>query len=141
MTIIWCMVPDIWSMIDWIFCHLGHFSPFYPTNNPESQHFGKMRKSPGDIPILDKYTKNYDCMTSCSWDMVHDRCNFYFYFRASFWPLTLGTAQRSEFFKNDKNAKRYHHFLQVCHKSCHMMYGSWDAVHNRWTDGQTEKVT
>ena len=30
MTIIWCIVPEIWSKIDRIFCHFGpFFLPFY----------------------------------------------------------------------------------------------------------------
>ena len=34
-TIIWQMLPEIWSARDIIFCHLGHFLPFYPNNEPE----------------------------------------------------------------------------------------------------------
>ena len=30
-TIIWCMVPDIWSMTDIIFCHSGLFFALLPT--------------------------------------------------------------------------------------------------------------
>ena len=30
MTIIWCMVPEIWSMTDKIFCHLGPFFALLP---------------------------------------------------------------------------------------------------------------
>ena len=39
-----------------------------------------MEKTPGDIIILHKYTKNYDHMLYCSWDVVRDRCNCYFSF-------------------------------------------------------------
>ena len=32
--------------------------------------------------------------------------------------------------------------LHMCTKNYNrMMYGSWDIVHNGWTDGTTEKVT
>ena len=41
MTIISCMVPEIWSTTDRIFCHFGPFLPFYPTNNPQNQDFHK----------------------------------------------------------------------------------------------------
>ena len=131
MTIIWCMVPEIWSMTDIIFCHSGpffallplygprkskfskkwkkhlkilsfykhkwqsydvwflrygvqqteffvildHFLPFYPPNNPKNQNFEKMKKTPGDIIILHKCTKNHDHMLHCSWDMARDGCN------------------------------------------------------------------
>ena len=46
------MVPEIWSTKDIIFVILGHFLPFYPTNNPKNQNFEKMKKNPGDIIIL-----------------------------------------------------------------------------------------
>ena len=44
------------------FIILGHFLPFYPTNNPKYQNFEKMNQSPGDIIILHKCTKNHDHM-------------------------------------------------------------------------------
>ena len=47
----WCMVSDISSMTDRIFCHFALFLPFYPSNNPENQNFEKMKKAPGDIII------------------------------------------------------------------------------------------
>ena len=46
-----------------------------------------MKKNPGDIIILHKLTKNYDQMMCGSWDMVHDRCN-YFSFWDTFCPFT-----------------------------------------------------
>ena len=48
-TIIWCMVPQIWIETDWFFVILHHFlSP----NNSQNQNFKKMKKVPGDIIIL-----------------------------------------------------------------------------------------
>ena len=58
MTIIWCMVPDMWSMMKIIFCH---FLPFYPLTTQKSKFWKKMKKMPGDI-ILHKCTKNHDHM-------------------------------------------------------------------------------
>ena len=51
------MVPEIWSMTDRIFCHVGPFFAFSPTNNPKNQNFEKMKKRPGDI-ILQMCTIN-----------------------------------------------------------------------------------
>ena len=45
-----------------VFVILGHFLPFYPTNNPNNQTFQKMKKTTGDIIILHKCTKNYHQM-------------------------------------------------------------------------------
>ena len=44
-----------------------------------------MKKTPGDIIILHKCTKNHYHMLYCSWDVVYDRCNCHF----SFWAIFL----------------------------------------------------
>ena len=51
--IIWCMVPETWSMMDQTFCHVGLFFDFLPPNNPKNQNFEKMKKS---LEILLFYT-------------------------------------------------------------------------------------
>ena len=43
-TIIWGMVPDIWSEADRSFVILGHFLSFYPPSNLENQNFELMKK-------------------------------------------------------------------------------------------------
>ena len=43
MRIMWSVL-EIWSVTDIIFVILGHFLPFYPTNNPKNQNFEKMKK-------------------------------------------------------------------------------------------------
>ena len=68
MTIIWRMVPEIWSLTEF-FVILRHFLPFHSTNNPKNQNLKKkMIKTPEDI-ILQKCTKNHHHMLHCSWDM------------------------------------------------------------------------
>ena len=79
--IIWCMVPKIWSMMDRIFCHFGlFFALLQHPNNPKNQNFEKMKKTPGDIIILQMYTLNGNRIMHGSWHMEHvtDRifCNF-----------------------------------------------------------------
>ena len=39
---------------------LGHFLPFYHTNNPKNPNFEKMKKTAGDIIILHLCTTKYD---------------------------------------------------------------------------------
>ena len=130
MKIIWCLVPDIKGRTDRVFCHfgilsfftcvpqmaiiwcmvLGHFLPFYSTNNQKYPNFEKMKKSPGHIIILDKCTKNHDCMLYCSWDMTRDGCN-YFSFLVIFYVFTHLTGQKIKIKKkNEKNTWRYHCF-------------------------------
>ena len=58
MTIIWCMVPEIPSMTDIIFCHSGPVFALLPPNNPQNQNFENMKKIPTDIIILHMCTIN-----------------------------------------------------------------------------------
>ena len=64
------------------FVILDHFLPFYPPKKPQNQNFENMKKTPEDIIILCKCTKNHDHMLFCSWDMICDRCNYF-----SFWAI------------------------------------------------------
>ena len=65
------------------------FCPFTPLpspspKNPKNQHFEEMKKTPAEIMILHKCTKNHDHMLHCPWDTMHDGCNSYFLFWAIF---------------------------------------------------------
>ena len=139
MTIIWCMVPEIWSATDRIFCYFGLFFPFYSPNNPKNQNFEKLKKKiPGDIIILHKCTKNHDHMLYCSLDMAHNRFN-YFSFWAIFCLLTPLTAQKIEALKKWKKMPGDIIILHMSTKNYdQMMYSSWDVVHNRRTDRRTD---
>ena len=54
---------------------------------------------PGDIIILNKYTKSPDHMLHCSLDMGRNRFNCYFSFWAIFCPVTFLTARKIKIFK------------------------------------------
>ena len=54
------------------FVILNSFLPFYPSNNPKNQNFEKLKKTPGDVIILHKCTKNHDNMLYCSLHIVHN---------------------------------------------------------------------
>ena len=84
------------------FVILDHFLPIYPSNNLKNQNFEKLEKTPEDIIILHKCTKNHHHMLYCSWNKVYDRCNFYFSFWAIFCPFTSLTAQKIKIFKKWK---------------------------------------
>ena len=62
MTIIQCMVPEITSATDRIFCHFVPFFALLPCNNPENQNFEKLNKTLGDIIILNMSTINENHM-------------------------------------------------------------------------------
>ena len=76
------------------FCHLGPFFAFYPPNCPKNENIKKNLKTPGDVIILHKSTKNHDHMLYCPWDMTCDRWYFYFSYWAIFCPFTPFTTQK-----------------------------------------------
>ena len=111
---VWFLRYEAWQII--FFVILDCFLPCYPPNNPKSQNFEKLKKTPGDIIILQKCTKNHDPILYCSLDMA---CNGFNYF--SIWSIFCTfislTAQKIKIFKKWKNPSRYHHFTIVYQKS------------------------
>ena len=56
-------VPEIWSVTDVNVTHFGLFFALLPPLTAQKiKIFKKMKKTPGDIIILRKCTKNYDQM-------------------------------------------------------------------------------
>ena len=130
MTVKWCMVPEISSTEDRIFCHFGPFLPFYTPNNPKNRNFEKMKKAPGDIIILHMCIINDNHMMYDSWDMKCDRQHFLSFWTVfgSFNPLNNLTNQNFE--KLKKSSWWYYHFTQVYWKSwsyaiLFLRYGAW----------------
>ena len=102
MTVIWCMVPKIWSATDRIVCHFGSFFlPFYPPNNPKNQIFDRMKKMDGDIMILLKFTINDNHMMYGSWNTKCDSQNFLLFWTV-FCPTTPLTPQNIKILKSLK---------------------------------------
>ena len=91
-----------------------------------------MKKTPGDIIILHKCTKNNDHMLYCSWNMVHDACNY-----CSFWVIfctfTSLTAQKIKIKKKKKEKKplRSHHLHKCIKNHDYMLYCYWDMTCDR----------
>ena len=120
---------------------MGYFLPFYPPNSPKNKNINKneKKKTPGDIIILHKSTKNHDHRLYCSWDMACDECNYF-----SFWvtfclfthhpPPTL-TARKMKIQKKWKKKKKKPGDIIILHKFTkthdHMLYYSWDMVCDR----------
>ena len=107
------------------------FCPLTPFNNPENQNFEKKKKTLGNIIILHKCTINENHMVYDSWDMEHDRHNF-FSFWAIFCRFTPLTTQKIKILKKKKKTPGD---IIIFHKCTindnHMMYGSWDMQHDR----------
>ena len=82
-------------------------------------------------------TVNEDHMTYVSWDMENDRQNF-----LSFYPIINLMNQFWKKFKKKKKKKMPGEIiiLHVWNKNYdHMMYESWDKVHEEWMDWQTDE--
>ena len=85
-SIIWYIVLEIRSETEF-FVILGHFLPYYFSNDQENQNFQKRKKLPGDVILLHMCAINDDHMMYGSWDMEHDR--FFLSFWTIFCPFTL----------------------------------------------------
>ena len=73
-------VPEIWYMADCYFSSWVTFYHFTPLTAWKIKIKKKKKQSSGDTIILHKCTKNHDHILCCSWDMAHDKCNYF-----SFW--------------------------------------------------------
>ena len=138
-----CMVPEISRVRNKIYLSFWTvFCPFAPLTTPKKKFFEKLKKTPGDIIILHKYTKNYDHMLYCSWDMARDRCNCYFSFWAIFCPFTPLAAQKIKIFTKWKKTPGDIIILYMCTTNYdQMMFGSWDMVCDKWMDWQMDRQT
>ena len=106
-----------------------------------------MEKTPADIIILYKCTKNHDHILYYSWDIVRDGCNCYFSFWAIFallhapppsappvtaWKMKMKKKKKKNRKKKQKqknNNWRYH-FRKYTKNHDDMLYCSWDMVHD-----------
>ena len=75
---IWCMVPEIWSETDRIFCYSGSLFTLLPPYGPRKPKFWenwkkKKKKTPRDIIILHKCPINDNHMMYGYWDMKCDK--------------------------------------------------------------------
>ena len=130
MTIIWYMVPEIWSAPDIIFCHLRSFFPLLPPNSLKNENFKKKKKNTERYHhFTEVYQKSWSyAILFLRYGMWQMYC--YFSFWAILFPFTPITAQKMKISKKWKKAWRYHHFTQVYQKSwsytiLFLRYGTW----------------
>ena len=140
MTIIWCIVPEIWSVADRIFCHFRQFFAFLSPNNPKNQNFEKMKKQKSrDIIILHMCTINNSQMMYGSWDIECDR-QIFLSFWTIFCPFTYLTTQNIKILKKLKKHLEIYHFTHVYQK---LWLDDVQFVRNgvQWMDGKTNGWT
>ena len=135
MTVIWYMVPEIWSATDRILCHFGPFFTLLlppPLTTQKIKILKKWGKKSGDI-ILYMCTINNNHMMYGSWDMKCDGQNF-LPLRTVFCNLTPLTTRKIKYLKNWKEKKKPGDIIILHMRAINdnqMMYGSWDIERNR----------
>ena len=93
-------VPEIWL--------------FYLASSPKCENFKTMKKTPGDVIILHKCTKNHDHMPICSWDIWHvTYIIVVFHFFGNFFPFTPNSPKTQNFKKMKRKPWRYCHFTYM----------------------------
>ena len=128
MTIMWCMVLEIWGATDIIFCHFELFFAFYLPNNPENQISLKMNKTLGNIILhMCIINENHDV-----WFLRYGARQNFFSFWITFCPFAPLTTQKMKILKQWKNCNEISSCLHMCIiNDTHMMYGSSDMKCNR----------
>ena len=110
------------------------FCTFTPLTAWKKKLSKTWKKTPGDIIILHKCTKNHDHRLYCSWDMARDRCNCYFFILGYFLPFYPSNCPKNKNERHEKKKQqqlwRYLHFTQVYQKSwlyaiLFLRYGMW----------------
>ena len=132
-------VPEICCVID-SYLFWAIFSTFTPLTAWKIKI--EKKKTPGDIIILHKCTKNHDYMLYCSWDMARDRCNCYFSFWAIFLPFYSSNSPKNQILKKIfkkclEISSFYTGISKIMIRWC-MVPEIW-CVADRWTDGQTDR--
>ena len=118
MTIIWCMVPEIWRATGRIFCHSGQFFVLYapspPSHGPRKSKFWKTDKNARRYHFTHVYHKwkSYDV-----WFLRYE----------AWWTYPLKT-QKIKILKKWKKKSGDIIILHMCTRNNnHMLYHSWDV--------------
>ena len=127
-TIMWCMLPEIWNTTDLIFLSFWAIScTFTPLLTPKIKIWSKFLKKSWWYYSLHMRTINEDNMMNHSWDIRHDKLSF-----LSFWvifcPLTFLTIWTIKIFKKMK--KKMPENISTTNDD-QMMYDSWDMEYHR----------
>ena len=114
---------------------LGHFSPYNSLPKiPKNQNFEKMKKSWWRYHFTHLYQKPQSYEVYSSWDMEHDRQNFWSFW-AIFYPFPPLTNQKIKIFKTwikKKKCLEISIILHLCTTNHdHKMHGSWDMECDR----------
>ena len=122
------------------------FFSFTPLTARKMKTSKKRKKAPGDIIILNTFTKNHDHIQYCSWDLARDKSNWFFSFWAIFWSFSPLTAQKIKIKKKKlflEISSFYTCVSKIIVRWCTVpemwctTNGQTDGWTNGWTDGRT----
>ena len=123
MTIIWCMVPEIWSAADMIFCHSGPFFALFLNYGPR-----KLKKGKKTWRYYHFTNINDSHMMYGSSEIECNRHNF-FVILDCFLPFYHPKNTNLKKWKKKKTPRDIIIFHMCTTNDNHMMYGSWDMEH------------
>ena len=131
MTIIWCMVPEIWSTTYRIFCHSGLFFDLLTSYGPRKSKFWKNLKNTWRYyHFTNVYHKwqSYDV-----WFLRYEVWQTeFFVILDCFLPFYPPNNPKNQNFEKMKKTPGDIIILHMCTiNDNHMMYGSWDMEHDR----------
>ena len=109
-TIIWCMLPEIWSATNIIFCH------FDPPNNLKNKNFEKIKKIKINAWRYYHFTQVHPKWQSYEvwFQRYEERLTKFFVILVHFLPFySTKNPKNPKFKKIKKSTWRYHHFTQV----------------------------
>ena len=126
MIIIWCMIPEIWSATDRIFCHFGLFFDILPRSQSKKSKFWKNEKnSQRYYHFTQAYHKwrSYDI-----WFLRYGaQQTEFFVILDHFFSFYPSNNLKNQNFEKTKKTPGDITILHMCTiNDDHMIYGSWD---------------
>ena len=140
MTVIWCMVPEIWSATDRTFCHFGLSIALIPPTPPTPLTIWKIKIWKNEKTTWIYYILwSYTCVPKMTiiWSMVPEissTTDRIFCHSGPFFALLPRYGPRkTKFLKNEKKPWKHYHFTNVYHK-----WQSYDVWFLRYGVQRTE---
>ena len=114
------------------------FCPFTPLT---TRKIKILKKWKNQLDISSFYTNALKIMIIC-YNVPETWCKIYIFHFGLFSPFYPITAQKTKLKKKKKKQTGGIIILHMCTKNYdHIMYASWDMVHNRWMDRQMNRWT
>ena len=129
MTVISCMVPEMWSTTDQIFCHVGSFFCSFTLTIRKIKILKKWKNAWRYYCFTHEYHKWQTCHVC--WDIECDGNNFLQFWNI-FSPFTPPATQKIKFLKKKKKTPRGITILKMnTVNDNHIMHVSWNKESNR----------